>query len=70
MDELQQCCTCRWGWDFENEDPEWNDTRGTCHRHAPRPAAQGSYESQGRILWPVVRISDGCGEWTTRFTDT
>ena len=70
MDELQQCCTCRWGWDFEDEDPEWNDTTGTCHRHAPQPSEQTSSIFIGRTSWPRVFMFDGCGEWTTRFTDS
>ena len=68
MDELQQCCTCRWGWDFEDEDPGRKDTLGTCHRHAPRP--QFITSECSIIKWPKVYLDDGCGEWTTRFTDT
>jgi hypothetical protein len=70
MDELQQCCTCRWGWDFDDEDPERNDTRGTCHRHAPRPTEQIAHTFLSSTTWPVVQMSDGCGEWITRFIDS
>ena len=70
MTEVQQCWSCRWGWDFEDEDPERDDNFGSCHRHAPQPSEQTSSFFRGRTTWPRVCMFDGCGEWTTRFTDT
>ena len=35
--------------------------RGRCRRHAPEaPAIHGD-----RTVWPVVDVSDWCGEWLT-----
>lgn len=62
MTEVQQCATCRWGWETDSDD----DTYMQCHRYAPRPAATGAYASDV-AHWPLVRPNAGCGDWTTRY---
>lgn len=67
MKEHQICGTCRWGWHFEDQSIDPPFTLGECHRHAPTcgPYPEGT---NYRTLWPVVHGSQGCGEWSSRFT--
>jgi hypothetical protein len=72
MTELQQCHTCRWGWNFDKEDDglDLPDGVGTCHRNAPTPVNRESnyFPTTYVVAWPMVKGDSGCGEWTTRFT--
>jgi hypothetical protein len=71
MAELQQCHTCRWGWKITDEVDGLGEGVGECHRYAPRanPDANGK-PALTVTMWPVVCSDDGCGDWTSRFTDT
>jgi hypothetical protein len=68
MSEDQKCYTCRWGWYLENEEGEPENSLGECHRHAPSPVAYNYNIVHGKVLWPIVHGSSGCGDWTSRFT--
>lgn len=52
MSERRTCETCRW-WDRFN-------TRGDCHRKAPRRSPAGYCE------WPTTALYDWCGEHQPR----
>ena len=68
MAELQHCHTCRWGWYFEDEYKDAEDSVGECHRHAPLPV-QNDDAYTYYTIWPRVHGSAGCGDWCSRFTD-
>jgi hypothetical protein len=69
MTEDQKCYTCRWGWDFDSEVYVEGDS-GTCHRHAPFPytSSVNAADLTRWTDWPSVSNSDGCGDWTSRFS--
>jgi hypothetical protein len=69
MAEVQYCCTCRWGWHFEDVSKEPHDSFGECHRHAPHPVAYNDNITHYKTLWPVVHGESGCGDWMTRKLD-
>jgi len=71
MAEVQQCNTCRWGWKITDEVDGLDNGIGYCHRYAPRanPDAERA-PSVTCTSWPLIFSNDGCGDWTSRFTDT
>jgi hypothetical protein len=64
MEAAKLCHTCRWGWHFKDEDGNVVKEYGLCRRYAPKPKEGNGI---GRTAWPVVHLSDGCGEWTSSY---
>lgn len=70
------CETCQfWKADVESENVAFEDRRGNCHRHAPRPVVQGHAETAADddtisadfcAFWPMTFIHDWCGEHARR----
>lgn len=57
--EYPVCSECRF---FS----QYTDDEGWCHRYAPRPIVVAEIPVDAHPVWPLVHVTDGCGDYETR----